>query len=293
MNWDDLKYYLAVTRARGLSEAARKLHVSPSTVSRRIDALEQALGVKLFSRRQDGYDLTEAGENLLSTAEQTEANLLWLQRGAAINETDAVGVVRLVMPELLGQYLIIPELSKLQKDHPEIQLEVITDVRSSPLTKREADLVLRLNRPTQGHYTVQRIGRLNQALYASEEYLATMGTPQTSSDLVKHHLIGWDTELSCLPLARYIEERPEITKLYLRTGNFQAQLIAAQANLGIAALPKFAAQKFGLQAVLAHEPPLQSEIWMIKQEASRHLKRVSIVAEAVTKIIKQAQPHLI
>ncbi len=293
MNWNDLKYFLAVARSSSLSEAARNLHVSPSTVSRRIDALEQSLSSRLFARRQDGYDLSEAGSNLLPSAEQAEASLLWLERGAAHGETETAGVVRLVTPELLGQYLIIPQLAALQRSHPEIQLEIVTDVRPSPLTRREADIVLRLSRPTQGDYTVQRIGQLAQALYASATYLQAMGRPALSSDLAQHRLIGWDSELAYLPLARWLEDRPERPDIYMRTGNFHAQLMAVQAHLGIAALPRFAARLFNLQPVLAHEPKLLSDIWLLQQSESRRLKRVNIVADHITAIITAARDQLL
>lgn len=293
MNWDDLKYYLAVAREKSLSEAARGLHVSPSTVSRRIDALELALGTQLFSRRQDGYELNEAGTNLISIAEQAEAHLLWLERGAAKSETDAAGIVRLVMPELLGQYLIIPQLASLQHDHPEIQLEIVTDVRSSQLTKRDADIVIRLSRPTQGDYTVQRIGQLSQSLYASTEYLKQAGIPPSAADLSQHRLIGWDSELAYLPLARWLEERPDIPDIYMRTGNFHAQLMAVNSHLGIAALPRFAAEMFGLQRIFPDEKALQSDIWLIKQSDSRRLKRVNIVANHIVGIITSDQDRLI
>ncbi|MEH6651213.1 MAG: LysR family transcriptional regulator [Motiliproteus sp.] len=292
MNWDDLKYYLAVARYKSLSEAARGLHVSPSTVSRRIDALEQALGTRLFSRRQDGYDLNEAGTNLMSTAEQAEAHLLWLERGAAKSEAETAGIVRLVMPELLGQYLIIPQLAPLQCKHPEIQLEIVTDVRPSQLTKREADIVLRLSRPTQGDYTVQRIGKLSQSLYATSEYLEKVSIPAQPGDLGHHRLIGWDSELAYLPLARWLEERADLPDIYMRTGNFHAQLMAVKAHLGVAALPRFAAEMFSLQRVLPDETALQSEIWLIKQSDSRRLKRVNIVANHITSIITTAQDRL-
>ncbi len=292
MNWDDLRYYLAVARAKSLSEAGRLLHVSPSTVSRRIDALERALGSKLFSRGPDGYELSDAGANLLSTAQQAEAHLLWLERGAAKSDTEAAGVVRLVTPELLGQYLIIPQLGELQRRYPEIQLEIITDVRPTPLTKRDADIALRLNRPTQGDYTVQCIGQLAQALYASREYLQQMGTPTPASGLAGHRLIGWDAELSYLPLARWLEDRPDRPELFLRTACFHAQLMAVRAHLGIAALPRFVAEMFDLQRVLADESALHADIWLIRNAESRRLRRVQVVADQVVDIIAGARGQL-
>lgn len=292
MNWDDLKYYLAVARSKSLSEASRLLHVSPSTVSRRIDALEQALATKLFSRRQDGYELNEAGANLLATAEQAEASLLWLERGAAKSDTETAGVVRLAVPELLGQYLIIPQLGDLRLRHPEIRLEISTDVRPAQLTRRGADLLIRLNRPTQGDYTVQRIGQLTQALYGAAEYFSSMGELTQLSDLSEHRLIGWDSELASLPLARWLEDQAGVSELAIRTGSFHSQLMAVRSGLGIAALPKFVADQFGLKRALADEHRLQSDIWLIKQSESRRLKRVSLVADYITDIVLNAANEL-
>ncbi|GAA0690574.1 LysR family transcriptional regulator [Marinobacterium maritimum] len=293
MNWNDLKYYLAVARSGNLSEAARLLDVSPSTVSRRIDALEQTLGVPLFARRPDGYLLNEAGHNLLPAAEQAEAQLLLLQRGATSSELDTRGVVRVAVPELLGQYLIIPQLHPLQASYPEIRLELITDVRPMPLSTREADIVIRLNRPTQGDYTLRQIGQLSQALYASSDYLQLRGTPSTSADLAEHQLIGWDKELSYLPLARWLEEQLDQPDLYLRTSSYHAQLMAVRSGIGIAALPRFAAEMFELQPVVLNHPPLMSDIWLIKQAESARLKRVQIVAEQLTSIISSSRDQLL
>jgi DNA-binding transcriptional LysR family regulator len=198
----------------------------------------------------------------------------------------------LAVPELLGQYLIIPQLGDLRLNHPEIRLEINTDVRPTQLTKREADIVVRLNRPTQGDYTVQRIGRLSQALYGTAEYLKAMGEPTQILGLSEHRLIGWDSELAYLPLARWLEDQSGISNLAIRTGSFHSQLMAVRSHLGIAALPKFVAEMFGLKRVLAEEHRLQSDIWLIKQSESRRLRRVNIVAGYLAEIISDAEYEL-
>ncbi|MGB1237296.1 MAG: LysR family transcriptional regulator [Pseudomonadales bacterium] len=291
MNWDDLKYYLAVARARGLSEAARSLGVSPSTVSRRIQELELAIGSELFYRRQDGYVLSEAGLNLLPAAEQAESSLLWLERGAATAHSEAAGVVRIAAPELLGQYLIIPKLVSLLDRYPKIQLEVVTDVRPDNLSKREADIVIRLNRPLQGDYTVQRIGSLKQGLYSSVAYL--QGIPLSErEDIANYRLIGWDSKLAYLPLAQLFKQFTNAPQPSIKTGSFNAQLMAVKSGLGIAALPKFTASLFDLNPVFVQQCSLDSTIWLVRQTDSRQLKRVDLVANYIKQIIEESQSIL-
>jgi len=285
MNWDDLRYYIAVARTKSLSEAARLLRVSPSTVSRRIDEFEQSLGNELFKRKQNGYDLNEAGTTLLPFAEQAEAHMLWLERSASQSDENIAGTVRLAVPELLGQYMVIPGLEGFLKENPELKIEIITDVRSTRLTKGDADILIRLNRPSQGGYTIQKIGVIPQHLYASKDYLKDAGTPKVSDDLVSHRLIGWDTELSYLPLAQYLEDRHGDPQVYFRTGSFHSQLMAVRSNLGIAALPQFVAEMFNLQKVLEQDSGLESEIWLMKRSDSRRFKRVNAIADAIIKIV--------
>lgn len=216
MNWEDLKYFLAVARSEGLSEAARGLQVSPSTVSRRVSILEDAVGTTLFTRRQDGYALNEAGLNMLPVAEQAEASMLLLERGATQSKDEESGVVRVAVPELLGQYLLIPRLGELLDGHPNIQLEIVTDVRSSQLSKREADVVVRLTRPTQGDYTIQCIGQLKQGLYGSNDYIKRISSSVGSVGLSDCRVIGWESQFAYLPLAQTLEEHALSSNVAIR-----------------------------------------------------------------------------
>ncbi|WP_409525438.1 LysR family transcriptional regulator [Nitrincola sp. MINF-07-Sa-05] len=292
MKWDDLRYFLSVARTGSLTESAKVLRVSPSTVSRRVSELEQDIGSELFIHSKEGYELNESGLSLLPLAEQAEAHLMRLERNATLKKDEISGVVRIALPELLGQYLIIPRLKHLAQKYPNIQLEILADVRSSRLTRGDADLLVRLSRPSHGDYTVQKLGHISQGLYAATDYIKEMGMPTQTAGLAGHRIISWDTELSYLPLAQFMEDRPKNPKPYIRAGNFNTQLQAVKSGIGISALPKFIAESSGLRRVFEEEDFLDSEIWLIKNATSRKLPHVNIVAEWISDVMHE-NAHLL
>lgn len=287
MKWDDLRYFLSVARTGSLTESAKVLRVSPSTVSRRVSELEHDIGAELFRHSKAGYELNESGLNLLPMAEQAEAHLLRLERNAVRQNDEVSGIVRISLPELLGQYLIIPGLKHIAQKYPNIQLEILTDVRSSRLTQGDVDLLVRLSRPSHGDYTIQKIGHISQGLYASTDYIKEMGLPTQTTGLKGHRIITWDTELSYLPLAKFLEDRRECPKPFIRAGNFNTQLQAVISGIGISALPKFIADASDLKRVFEFEDFLDSEIWLIKNATSRKLSHVKIVADLISDIMHE------
>jgi DNA-binding transcriptional LysR family regulator len=167
MDWNDLRFFLAVASTRSLSGASAQLGVSPSTVSRRVGALEAALQLRLFRPRPDGYDLTEAGLKLLPAAERAEAQMRLFERGAREKEGDLAGPIRIEAPELLGQDVVLPVLAEFIESHPAIRVELRSSVGPVRLAGEEADIVLRLVRPEQGRYRQRRVGHISFGLYAS------------------------------------------------------------------------------------------------------------------------------
>jgi DNA-binding transcriptional LysR family regulator len=292
MDWNDLRYFLAVARLHSLTEASHLLRVSQSTVARRIAALEHALKTELFTKRPDGYMLTEGGEALLQLAEQVEAQLLSLERSAATPRDTLAGIVRLAVPEFLGQHLIIPGLNEFQKRFPMIGLELIADVRPMRLTRREADVLVRLVHPNQGTYLVRRIGGIVLALYGSASYLAAHGIPRSGEELSGHRLIGWESGLKFLPLAQWLQNMAAATNFVIRAHTMGAQLAAVEAGLGLAVLPAFVARKYGLVRVLDAEAPFHSDIWLLQEAEAHKLARVRAVADHVSDVVGQAAPYL-
>ena len=150
MNWDHIKYFLAVARSGSLSAAAKRLNVDHTTVARRIAHLEENIGSILFVREQKGYQLTEAGQRLTAHAEAMEGNSLALQNELSDETLGATGSVRLATPEALGSQFLSRFWSVFRRRHPGIEIELVADTRPLSLNKREADIAIALARPTVG-----------------------------------------------------------------------------------------------------------------------------------------------
>lgn len=292
MDWNDLRYFLAVARCHSLTEAARVLRVSQATIARRIQALEQALRAPLFTKSNDGYALTAQGEALLAPAEQAEAHLLWLERGGAVPSGEEAGIVRLAMPELLGQHFIIPALAPFCEAHPQIRLEAVADVRPVSLKRREADVLVRLVRPTHGDYTLKRVGSIALALYAAPAYVARHGVPETLADLATHRLIGWDAGLGFLPFSGWLVDSVPMANVAFRAHTMSAQLAAVEAGLGLAVLPAFVGRKFGFTRALTQEAPFHSDIWLLLASDTQHVMRVRLLADHLSERLQAAAEEL-
>uniref|UniRef100_A0A2A4YSQ0 LysR family transcriptional regulator n=1 Tax=OCS116 cluster bacterium TaxID=2030921 RepID=A0A2A4YSQ0_9PROT len=292
MNWNDLKYYLTVARVNSITEAGVELGVSPSTVARRISELESRLGTSLFNKRSTGYFLSEAGKGIFSVVDETEANFQFLERKLA-NFSDAKArPVKIELPELLGQYVIIPELLALRRSEPGIRFEIVNSVKNSKLSSRGSDIVVRLSMPKSGSYTTRRIGIISQAAYCSQAYLKEQGRPSSTRDSVNHTLIGWNEGMRNLPLAKWFSELTAGSDLWLETSNFNLQLESVCAGIGIAALPKFVAEKFGLKRVFEDYQPLTSDIWLMRSIETSSFEHVDIVLKHIENIIKSKNEEI-
>ena len=159
LEWTDLRFLLAIQRARTLSGAARKLGCDQTTVGRRLEALETALEARLFRRTPDGYFPTRDGEAALARAERVEDEVLSLEREVVGRDERPAGLVRLTTYESFGTAFLAPRLGELRTLHPEIDLMLNMDNRPLNLSRREADLAIRPARPSQQPLHIRRIGR--------------------------------------------------------------------------------------------------------------------------------------
>lgn len=271
--------------ARSLSAASHQLGVSPSTVSRRIEALEAALQVKLFRPHRDGYDLTPAGQDLMAPAERAEAQMRVFERTAREKDSDLSGPVRIDAPELLGQNVLLPGLANFLQSHPGIRIEMHSSVRPVRLTGEEADIVLRLIRPERGSYRQRKLGRVAFGIYASSRYIACHGTPASPANLHDHRVIGWTEDLHYLTMATWLEALCPGLQPALRLSSLNAQMAAVEHGLGLAVLPSFAAEAIGLAPLLPDAPKLVPDLWMLVHEQAAALPRVQSVKNAVVEVL--------
>ena len=177
LDWDDLRFFLAVARHGSLSAAAKDLRVAQSTVGRRLASLEASLGVRLLYRTPQGYVPTLAGHDVRDQAERLEAEALSVERNVGGRDTRLAGLVRVTCAETVASHILAPCFAALHAQHPDIMIELIPDPRELSLSMREAEISVRLRRPAQHDLVVRRAGTMAFGLYASPQYLERYGEP--------------------------------------------------------------------------------------------------------------------
>lgn len=288
-NWDDTRIFLAIARTGAVSIAARELGLGVATVSRRIARLEAALDLPLFSRHQTGYRLTHEGEMLLPRAlalEDTMRSLLV----EAQDSTDAVGQVRIATAENLANPIIIPALRGLLCRHPALSVDVITDVATVNLDRREADIAIRMVRPDRGNVTLKRVGTLGMGLYASAGYLEERPY-RANGDMRSNRYIGWSEKQAHISAAQWVSHILQGEKAPITTTTLSAQLSAATSGLGLAVLPHFLALEAGL-VVVKSELGINQPIWFAMHSDLTGSHRVRIVADHLLAVMEEHADRL-
>lgn len=290
-SWDDFRYILAVQRHGSLARAAKALGLNKSTVGRRIATLEQELGVTLIERGPLGYDLSNAGRRTAEAAERIEVlvNRLCSDVGGA--DRVAVGTVSVTVPHWFAKRLIIPELPELRARHPELHVDLVTTDAVLDLSKREVDIAIRNQRPTQQSLVVRKAGVIDFALYASPEYLARHGTPTGRSDFDGHHLIAYPSAVAYVKEFRWTNDLS--CPIALRASDAESMLDAIAAGLGIGVLPCFiTAGRPGIVCLTRAGPPSPEDIWLVTHEDSRNITRVRVVADWLASLFVKRAPWL-
>lgn len=292
MRWDDVRIFLAVARAGSLIAAAQRLAMSPASVARHVEELERRLGVTLFLRSRNGYALSDAGRAVVGDAERAEGALAALLHGATGAAASLVGTVRVALPETFASALLMPRLAALLADHAGLRLEIATAVNVADLTRREADIALRLVRPAAGNVVLSRIGSMAVGLYAAPDYLSRH--PAGLADGGRgHRVIGWDEKFQDLKAARWLSEQLPQASLVLTATSAGAQLAACESGLGIAALPHFLARtRPGLVRVGGPQAGYAQEIWMVVHRDIAATARIRAVADVLRIAVREAAPVL-
>lgn len=290
LHWDDAPVFLAIARQGTLSGAAAELALGVATISRRIERLEHALGVALFLRHQSGYSLTDEGVELLTRAERLE-NAMTGFRPDTSSTGPVRGHVRLATAENLANSVIIPALSALLEQHPQLSIDIVTDVASINLHRQDADLAVRMTRPSRGNLKVRKVGVLGLGLYASPDYLRRRECGSDVLDFAQDRFIGWSDVRADLPAAHWLERTLRGAAPVLTTTTLSAQVQAAKAGIGLAVLPHFLALEAGLQA-LPVELGIDHPIWLVVHSDLSASRRVRTVADHITKTLMDASSRL-
>lgn len=279
-----MRYFLAVAQAGSLSAAARRLAVEHSTVGRRVDALEQALGLRLFDRLPRGWQLTGEGEELLAQARRMEDEALAFER-AAVGVTALSGSVRLSVPPSLGSAFLMPRLARAAPRWNGMTPEVIGETREINLSRREADLALRLGRPEAPGLVVRALGRIGYGLYGQADYLRR--------DPASWDFVGYDDSLRRVPQQEWLRRYAGNRRFVLRSNDLMSLTAATGAGLGVTVIPHFLARTDpALRLADAAAAPPERDIWLVSHPDVRRSPRVRAVADLIADIFEADQDWL-
>lgn len=286
LNWDDLRLFLAVARAGGLSAASARTSLSAATLGRRMTALERALGAPLFIRRRDGYDLTESGLELLSRGSDAEGAMLSIERWSATAIPPAA--VRIASGAWTGAFLAAhaETITGSAKSGPRLTLEIVSGSRSVDLLRREADLGIRNRRPATPGLAGRRLGQIAFAVYGTPSFLAAN---PASREQQRYEEVDWvvfgpsDTDIpSTLWLENHLRRDP-----LLRCSDPRAVRDAAIAGVGLCLLPCFIGDADDRLARAS--PPISDmthEQWLVAHDEDRHNRTIRLAANRLARLIR-------
>lgn len=289
-DWNELRLVLAIQRAGSLTAAAATLGIDHSTAFRRLKALEERLGVRLFERLPGGaYKATEAGSRMAAGAERMEDEALALDRDILGRDHRLSGSLRVTSSETIAYSRLTTLLAAFRQTHPGIVVELAIDNRVLSLSRREADIALRPIRPQEGDLWGRKLSGVAWALYAAPAYLeANGGPPSSSDDLDRHALIGWEEATSGIQAADWLRHARHAEAFVYRTNSLVNQLVAARAGVGIALLPCYLGDgEAGVARVLPEPiPELEGELWIVTHSDLKGTARVraffDVVGEGLT-----------
>lgn len=281
MNWDRVRIFLAVARHGQIVGAARHLRLNHATVGRQISALEEDLGTKLFDRQTSGCTLTSAGEALLSAAERAESEFL-RAAGDVAGMADAVrGIVRIGAPDGLGNYFLARELGALAARHPELVIQLVPLPRTFSLSRREADLVITLERPRHGRLIGQKLVDYTLCVYASASYLAAHGSINREEDLAGHLLITHVDDFVYSPALDYAAMLRQVMHRRFECSSVIGQVEAVRAGHGIGILHDYAAMNYPELRQILPEIHFTRSYWLISHPDTNKTRRVREVARHI------------
>ena len=281
LRWDDVQLFLALAREPSLAKAGARLAVDASTVSRRLAALEESLGLRLFDRTREGLRATAAAERLLPSAEAMEAGASGFARDAESFEREVEGRVRVTAPPGLADAFVAPLLVELHARHPRLTIELDASIGYADLSRREADLALRAGRPKAGDLVSRKIFATREVLLGSEAYVRSLGRLKRAPDA---RWITYADDLAMLATMRWLRnEAPGMTPI-LATSDFSAQARAAEAGLGLFVAPRPYVHAYRLVEAPLSRPLAsslgqlpESELWLVGHRALRDVPRIAAV----------------
>lgn len=279
-SWDDLRFFLVTTQKGSLAKAASHIGVTQPTVSRRIESLEERLGVRLFDRLPSGVTLTVEGESILGAAKLIERKVLEIQMNVSGLDKRMEGNVRVSVTDGFASYWIAPRLHTFQDLYPNIAVELLCSVQPADALKWETDIAIQFFRPLGADLVATRVATFHFVPWASPAYLARCGTPHNAEDLQNHRLLDHlayrhdEGDWSAWHDLADVEDH-----ICYRTNSSAALLSAVQSGLGIALLPTYASDCVTGVVPLDIGVRTRSDVWLSYHPALRGTPRFEVTLE--------------
>jgi DNA-binding transcriptional LysR family regulator len=291
LDWNDLRYFLAIARAGTLAGAAQALGVNHSTVFRRLNAFEDRLGVRLFERLPEGYVATPEGEEIRRHAEAVDDSVNALARSVAGRDYRLSGRIRLTTAASLASDYVAGYLVKFRETHPDITVEIATGDHDFDLTRREADVALRATQSPPEFLVGRKLLELPWYVCAGRETLARHGTPTGMADLGRFPLIGADDGFMRLPPFAWLRRTFPDRQFAARANDLGTMRALTLAGMGLAVLP---GDQYcpDLEHLFPVEPAFAGQLWLLTHPDLRHVARIRAFMEFLTDAIR-TDPRLL
>lgn len=293
-NWDDINYFLVLSRTGKLNLASKKLEVESTTIARRIRRIEKKLNIELFSKSPKGYQLTESGIELVKYAENIENQIYGINECFLGKNPSIKGKVRLSVGEGLGAEIISRNLFDFYKQYPEIEIELLADTKLRSLSNRESDILISFSQPLKGRLKTWKICDYFINLYGTKNYLENSNKIETIKDLNNQNFISYVDEFIEFPELNYLKDLKANANIKFSSNNLRSQLIAVKSGVGLGLLHTFIADNHqDLQKVLKKDINIKREYWMVVHENIYQLQRVKVVCTFITEKIRESLNHKI
>jgi DNA-binding transcriptional LysR family regulator len=297
MNWDDMRFFLALCRSRSFLAAASALKVTHSTVSRRLSALEASLQTQLFFRTERGCRLTGAGEKLLPYAEQLEATIHLLEEDVYGKNTQLSGSIRIGVPDGFGNCFLAPRLGKFQRMHSALEIELVAVPLYYSLAKREVDILITIRKPKGGHVIARKLPSYKWGLFATKNYLKEHDQIQGLDDLRSHRMIGYIEDLLYDQELNFTNEFLPGIRPQFRSSTIVGQMNSILADNGIGLIPYFMAHSETDMVSVLPEYSISRTFWIQLNPDSKRVARVRATIDFIvdemesSKLILSRLPH--
>ena len=282
MSWDDLRYVLAISRTGTINDAAKALRVNGTTVSRRVRAIEEQAGTALFEKLKHGAVLTEAGEEMVAVAEAVEQLTNELDARIHGLDTRLEGTIRVTSTDMMLRHFM-PDIPAFREHYPHVSLELLSSYEMASLTRREADIAIRIARSAPPHLVGRKYVEVFYAVYGAQELIASIGE---GADYTSYPWLSWDFKVSRATDV-FLDKQAKGAKVVLRVDEVDVMVDALQAGLGLTILPCFALDRVpGLRRV---GPYFEggTYLWLLTHPELRGTARIRAFVEFIRERIER------